>query len=510
MIDSGPRIKGDMMQGIAQGETYDFCIVGAGTVGIYIAGMLANGGHSVLLVEAGESMGHRQESILDSNSISAGHLGSRDAWTTGFGGTSQLWGGQLWPWQAWELDHQSEEGVKSWPIEYGELAPYYGRVLERLGLSEVHRRVHETGDLGGRNQFEHRDFQMKFSTWMGWRKRNFGNNRMLLRRLRPVNISAGIVIDRVDVGSAERAVLYGRDSKNAPRSFAARRVVLAAGTLGNTRILAGSEISMMLPALGTGFMDHVSKRVMELKILDWKKFRRFASHRFQSGVLTSPRIVPTEDYIRRRQLLPCYAHFEFELSEDSFPAQLRKVLRANQQGARRTGFLSLLASGLRDLPDLSEAIVSSALKGQRPILRSATPYLRVDVQQPARAGSRLTWVGDKHGGVKLDLSWNVGEEELASANEFGRDVMAALERVGIGAASAREFPEGDLEDIFHMMGGTPMGDSALDAVVDPNQRVFGTENIYIAGASVFPSGGLANPTFTALALTHRLARHIGD
>jgi choline dehydrogenase-like flavoprotein len=34
------------------------------------------------------------------------------------------------------------------------------------------------------------------------------------------------------------------------------------------------------------------------------------------------------------------------------------------------------------------------------------------------------------------------------------------------------------------------------------------DNLYIAGPSVFPASGIANPTFTALALALRLADHL--
>jgi choline dehydrogenase-like flavoprotein len=39
-------------------------------------------------------------------------------------------------------------------------------------------------------------------------------------------------------------------------------------------------------------------------------------------------------------------------------------------------------------------------------------------------------------------------------------------------------------------------------------KVHGTSNVYVAGSSVFPSMGAANPTFTAMALALRLADHI--
>jgi choline dehydrogenase-like flavoprotein len=41
-------------------------------------------------------------------------------------------------------------------------------------------------------------------------------------------------------------------------------------------------------------------------------------------------------------------------------------------------------------------------------------------------------------------------------------------------------------------------------VVDSNLRVFGTDNLYVSGAAVFPSTGFANCTLTAIALGLRL------
>ena len=57
----------------------------------------------------------------------------------------------------------------------------------------------------------------------------------------------------------------------------------------------------------------------------------------------------------------------------------------------------------------------------------------------------------------------------------------------------------------HIMGTTRMGTNRSNSVVDPDCRVHGYENLFVAGSSVFPTGGYANPTLTILALTLRLA-----
>lgn len=45
-------------------------------------------------------------------------------------------------------------------------------------------------------------------------------------------------------------------------------------------------------------------------------------------------------------------------------------------------------------------------------------------------------------------------------------------------------------------------------VVDANARVHGVDNLFIAGASVFPTGSHANPTFAIVAQSLRLADHL--
>jgi choline dehydrogenase-like flavoprotein len=45
-------------------------------------------------------------------------------------------------------------------------------------------------------------------------------------------------------------------------------------------------------------------------------------------------------------------------------------------------------------------------------------------------------------------------------------------------------------------------------VVDENGRVHGISNLFVAGPSVFPTSGYANPVLTFLALTMRLADQI--
>jgi choline dehydrogenase-like flavoprotein len=66
----------------------------------------------------------------------------------------------------------------------------------------------------------------------------------------------------------------------------------------------------------------------------------------------------------------------------------------------------------------------------------------------------------------------------------------------------------DVQGGGHIMGTTRMG-SRSTSVVDADCRVHGYDNFFVAGSSVFPSGGgYANPTLTIVALALRLAETI--
>jgi choline dehydrogenase-like flavoprotein len=62
----------------------------------------------------------------------------------------------------------------------------------------------------------------------------------------------------------------------------------------------------------------------------------------------------------------------------------------------------------------------------------------------------------------------------------------------------------------HHMGTMRMSADPQHGVVNEDCRVHSVENLYVAGSSVFTTGGYANPTFTLVALALRLADTLRD
>ena len=65
-----------------------------------------------------------------------------------------------------------------------------------------------------------------------------------------------------------------------------------------------------------------------------------------------------------------------------------------------------------------------------------------------------------------------------------------------------------LVDMAHIFGTTRMSDDPRTGVVDSQGKVHGVGNLFVAGSSIFPTSGHANPTLMILSLAIRQADEI--
>lgn len=127
--------------------------------------------------------------------------------------------------------------------------------------------------------------------------------------------------------------------------------------------------------------------------------------------------------------------------------------------------------------------------------------------------SRITLSENKDalGMPRVDLQWQYGQDDYqcfsnsidAIACEFGATAMG---RVCFPIEKEEIIPLAGMSR--HHMGSTRMNNDPALGVVDSNLKCHDADNLYIAGSSVFPTSGIANPTLTILALVMRLSDHL--
>ena len=123
---------------------------------------------------------------------------------------------------------------------------------------------------------------------------------------------------------------------------------------------------------------------------------------------------------------------------------------------------------------------------------------------------------DALGVPRARLYWKKTDSERKTALTVARLLGEAMIKRDIGRLRVRNYltdgapwPEDDQTGGWHHMGGTRMSDSPATGVVDKNCKVFGMDNLYVGGSSVFTTGGHASPTYSIVKLALRLGDHLG-
>ena len=129
--------------------------------------------------------------------------------------------------------------------------------------------------------------------------------------------------------------------------------------------------------------------------------------------------------------------------------------------------------------------------------------------------SRVTLGKDKDamGLRRTHLHWAFNKADFARlkrsveifSDYFG---LTGLGRFKLTKPVNQKTSSGRIGNGWHHMGTTRMSTDPSSGVVDENCRVHDTQNLYVAGSSVFPSVGFSNPTLTIVALACRMAEHL--
>ncbi|HLI60065.1 MAG TPA: GMC family oxidoreductase [Solirubrobacteraceae bacterium] len=86
--------------------------------------------------------------------------------------------------------------------------------------------------------------------------------------------------------------------------------------------------------------------------------------------------------------------------------------------------------------------------------------------------------------------------------EFSTDVITEI----LHAAEAQDVLT--IQRFAHLIGGARMGRSPEEGVVNEDQRIWETPNVYVTDGSACPTQGSANPALTIMAMSSRLAERL--
>jgi choline dehydrogenase-like flavoprotein len=140
------------------------------------------------------------------------------------------------------------------------------------------------------------------------------------------------------------------------------------------------------------------------------------------------------------------------------------------------------------------------------------------MEQAPNPNSRITLDTEKDalGMPRAMLHWELTPLEKNSLRSINTIIGQEVGRVSMGRVKMYDYLQDEKDESWpsftgggwHHMGTTRMSDDPKLGVVDPNCKVHGIRNLYVAGSSCYVTAGAVNPTLTLIALTIRLSDHL--
>jgi len=454
---------------------YDVVIIGSGCSGSFVAWKLTKAGFNCLLLEAG-SYFHAEtypRKELDSNSrlYWGGGIELNTEANIGILRPKVLGGGSIVN-QAL-LDRFDDMALDSWTNESGinyfnqkDLARYYDQVEEEIASQEIPAQFRNRNAAIFESGFKNNGFQcaplVRAQKDCKYEDGNdcvecLGGCRIDSKQSMPVTIlkeavekGLKIVADfealdlRMETGIG---TVRGRFTNGEAGEFSGKKIVLAASSIGNSRLLLNSGFKHSM--IGQKFYTHPQHMVL--------------------------------------------AMYEDEVNSHKGAFQ---GFKSNDPNFRKSGFK---LENVYAPPVAISMLLPGFGKSHQEIMRNMSHLACVEVAVRDTNPGRITV--NKAGRAIIRKSLNKED------NKRWNKGLHAINNIFNSTGAKRIIP-GSIPIGLHLMGGCSIGMNSSSAVVDPDFRMYENKDIFITDSSLFPNAPGINPSFTIMALSIKASESI--
>ena len=453
-----------------QRTVYDFIIVGAGISGPFIAQDLCRSGLRCLMIEAGRQYPRHgyPDNDLDGTAqlYWSGGLELEERARIVFLRPKVVGGGSVVN-QAL-VDRFDDEALDSWRAASGvdffgvaAMAPWYDRAEAEIAIQEIpvafrnaNAEIFEQGfaSLGYRlaplrraqRDCRYEDGNCCIECLNGCR---IGSKQSTPETVLKRALDAGLeLVPQTEVvgltARDKQVAVHARDRHGRAVQYLGRHLVLAAGAIGNTRLLLGAGFGRRLPALGHHFYCH--PQYMNFGVYD----------------------------------RPIKAHM------GAFQA-----FKSDDPDFRKEGFkLENVYAG----PAAIALLISGFGRGHQRFMERLSHLACIEVCTRDTASGHIRL--DRRGRTVIRKPQN--DEDMARWRR-GTQVIDEIFNI----TGAREVVHGVYGIGLHLMGGCCIGIDGATSVVSPDFSLHDHPNIFAADSSIFPNAPGINPSLTIMALS---------
>jgi choline dehydrogenase-like flavoprotein len=464
-------------------SNYDYCICGSGAAGITAALKLSQAGAKVALLEGGGlDYDQKSQQIYETESTGM-ELWPGNTRLRFFGGTTNHWAGRCRPFENIDFEPRSYFNMPGWPIKKQEMDRYLSEAKSILDLEGAFKE--EPGTV---------DFSASFVKDKSQVSKPTRFKEKYLKTItdaKNIDLIVHANVTRLNIDNDNRVEgVHLQNYDDHHHTLTANQYIIAMGGIENARILLLSDdkhqggLGNHADMLGRCFMEHLNVN-----------FGTFISNQDAWSHTKRMEYYTTADFVQKQSIGSANVTLNI-VEEVRAYGRTRKIKEYLQRVTCELGFQDSIQHWVEfNCPGEGS---TGTLCEQQPNLKSRV-YL----------SDKLDSLGMR----KLVIDWQLSEDDKKTIRVLAKETAKQMAEANIGRMKLHDFVLDESLDIpvsphAHHMGTTRMSESPKAGVVDPNCKVHGIENLYVAGSSVFPTGSGVNPTMPLLQLTLRLTDYL--
>lgn len=495
--------------------SYDVAIFGAGAAGIILSIELEKMGLKVALFESGGFSFDQHIQDLYKGEISAGfkHAPIDSYRLRYFGGSTNCWGGACVQYDDVDFATRPYFSISGWPIKYSDIEPFYNRASVYLGISsalfntpkgEIISGIEKTGVFKTKYWKENKKTPRFLDVYKDFFKKESKVDLYLKSNL--------YSFDAPDKSGHINSVYLKKQGQRELCKVQSTFYVLCMGGLENARLLLNSP-NIFSSASGLSVYGNVGKfysphiNLTHGTFIPSGRVKILSEAEFLNDSVKARRFLSvTDNALDQFQLLNCKTTFE---RADAASADLSDEVY-NYLNHRNEYFsdesVDRYNSSVDHVVPFKYASLLKLKRNHAFVLNTAFE------QEPYRNSMvGLTNDIDELGIRKIKLTHAIKDEDIKRCLKYYSLLAKTVGGLGLGRLAYDDSGSAFVDQQMgasHHTGTSRMSDTPRDGVVDRNCKIHNLSNIYIAGASVFPTPSHANPTWTIAALAIRLADHL--
>jgi choline dehydrogenase-like flavoprotein len=513
----------------------DLCIIGAGPAGITLAREFSAQRLRVCLLESGGlELDEATQSLYQGVSVGQGRLPLDATRLRYFGGTSNHWGG--WCGMLSPIDFEERPWIShsGWPFGLPELLPFYARARPICEVDPVDYDPARWEDIAGAPRLPLGVDILPTAMVQLSPPTRFGEKyRQELQDAQNIAVYLNANVLEIEtneqgayVSSLRLATLQGKSLKARAKAY-----VLATGGIENPRMLLLSNavqktgLGNSHDLVGRFFMGHPTCHCATLAphdpYLDLRLYDQFAEK--------ARAVLALSEQVQRRETLPnAFCVLRPGYYDPEGVKSIKALLGIGGANAASEDLMGHITNIVRDFDEVGSLAYRKVFGGSTKRIQSVAVNIGWEQTPSVASRVRLAAARDRFNQQQVELNWVVAAPDKEFVRRVAELLAGQVGNAGIGRVqvlldddvvehvTADDAPvarvgrgwSDEMTAAVHPMGTTRMHADPKRGVVDPDCRVHGIENLFVAGSSVFPTSGYINPTLTIVALSLRLADHL--